>query len=300
MSDYRLRKYRAAIKEHFPNFEVMRVAYLAEGWDSVACKVNGQYIFRFPKRPEVELELSKEIALLPELAPHLPLPIPHFEFVAESGGRYFPFVFAGYRKLAGIPLEECAVGTEKEEWWKQPLGHFLSALHRFPVERARELGVKDMALVAQAAKPYNWRDNVLAYYHLVQNQVFGLLIQSERGKLIGLFESYLQYELGFSFEPKLIHADINPEHILLDLKKKTVSGIIDFGDCCIGDPALDIPEGVEQYYGGTLEEGWQKRREFYRHLPPLDSIIFGIEHDSPALIELGINLLRDILIEENQ
>ncbi|MEI7555119.1 phosphotransferase [Candidatus Chlorohelix sp.] len=299
MSDYRLRKYRAAIKEQFPEFEIKRVAYLSEGWDSVACQINGQFIFRFPKRQEVELELLKEIALLPELVLRLPLPIPQFEFMAKSGGRYFPFVFVGYRKLIGTPLEDCPVGTEKEEWWKQSLGHFLSALHRFPIERARELGVRDMALVSQPTKPYNWRENVLAFYHLAQNQVYGLLAQHEREKLRRLFESYLQYEPGFSFEPKLIHADINPEHILLDLKNKIVSGIIDFGDCCIGDPALDIPEGVEQYYSGNLEEGWQKRSEFYRYLPPLDSIIFGLAHNSPALIELGINLLRDILIEEN-
>jgi hypothetical protein len=30
---------------------------------------NGRWIFRFPRRPEVEEWLAKEIALLPELAP---------------------------------------------------------------------------------------------------------------------------------------------------------------------------------------------------------------------------------------
>ena len=38
----------------------------------------------------------------------------------------------------------------------------------------------------------------------------------------------------------VIHSDIMPEHIIVNPKTHTLSGIIDFGDIEIGDPAYDF------------------------------------------------------------
>jgi hypothetical protein len=75
--------------------------YLSQGWESVACLVNGHLVFRFPKRDVAARYLQTEIRLLPELAAHLPLPIPRFDYIADPPGQQWPFVFVGYELLPG-------------------------------------------------------------------------------------------------------------------------------------------------------------------------------------------------------
>src|SRR3989304_6357061 len=129
-----------AIQECFPQLEVRRIEFLAEGWDSVAWEVNEELIFRFPKRPAAERGLEKEIRLLPELAPPLSIPIPRFEYVSE-GCPAFPHPFVGYPKLPGVQLKALTPTPEELARLAPQLGRFLSELHSFPVERAVELGV---------------------------------------------------------------------------------------------------------------------------------------------------------------
>jgi hypothetical protein len=106
LSRAKLILYRAALKECFPELEITQIKYLSEGWDSVACLVNRHLIFRFPKREEVSIFLEKELALLPELASKVPVPIPQFTYRAIEGGRTFPFGFAGYEMLRGRALSD--------------------------------------------------------------------------------------------------------------------------------------------------------------------------------------------------
>jgi hypothetical protein len=80
---------------------ITTLEYLSEGWESVACLVNGHLVFRFPKRDVAEHYLRTEIRLLSELAAHLPLPIPRFDYVADPPGQHVPFAFVGYELLLG-------------------------------------------------------------------------------------------------------------------------------------------------------------------------------------------------------
>jgi hypothetical protein len=47
-------RYRIIIEACFPKLQVRSIAPASEGWDSVAFEVNGDYIFRFPKRPDID------------------------------------------------------------------------------------------------------------------------------------------------------------------------------------------------------------------------------------------------------
>src|SRR6478735_3691006 len=97
---------RRALAIAFPALQVNDCRYLSEGWDSSAWEVNGDLIFRFPKRAEVADWLRREIALLPALAEALPLPVPRFSHIALSGAPTEPaFPFVGYRKLDGVALD---------------------------------------------------------------------------------------------------------------------------------------------------------------------------------------------------
>jgi aminoglycoside 2''-phosphotransferase len=136
-----LNDYRSAIVERFPELELQTIEYLAHGIDHVACRVNGNLIFRFPKRAEAEAKLLIEMRLLPALAPTLPLPIPNFDYLSPEPSASFPYAFVGYRLLRGEPLTTYIPTIWDETWWTRALGEFLIALHSFPLRRAKALGV---------------------------------------------------------------------------------------------------------------------------------------------------------------
>jgi aminoglycoside 2''-phosphotransferase len=110
------------LRTRFPTLEFRHVRIVEDGWDSLVLDLDGEWIVRFPRRPEVEQWVERKIALLPELAPPLPVAVPHFELIARNG-----IVCVGYRKLPGAPAS-----SDLGERAGEDLGPFLSALHRFP------------------------------------------------------------------------------------------------------------------------------------------------------------------------
>jgi hypothetical protein len=57
------------IRDQFPDVGARQVAVLATGWDNVAFLVDGQWLFRFPRRAVAVPGVQREIAVLPRLAP---------------------------------------------------------------------------------------------------------------------------------------------------------------------------------------------------------------------------------------
>jgi aminoglycoside phosphotransferase (APT) family kinase protein len=95
----------------FPELRLESLRPLAEGWDNAVWVVDERYAFRFPRRqiaiPGVELEL----ALLPKLAPLLPLPIPDPIFQGRPAEGY-PWPFFGSELLPG--RETCDAKLDDE------------------------------------------------------------------------------------------------------------------------------------------------------------------------------------------
>lgn len=297
-----LNDYWAAIGEHFPSVRISTLDYLSEGWESVACLVNGHLVFLFPKREMAEHYLRTEIRLLPELATYLPLPIPRFDYVADPPGQHVPFAFVGYELLPGTSSMNCPQEVIQANWWKAPVGAFLTALHSFPVPRARELGVRPISqtakLTGKAATPATWRETLSDFYELTRQQAFPLLSDELQGKLARRFEGFLAQDRHFAFEPVLLHADLQQDHILLKIPEQQVCGIIDFGDVGIGDPAMDVWPSLLPYYGGQVDETFQTRHAFYRQFfPPLNALIFGQVYDERELVEEGCQELA-VALEE--
>jgi aminoglycoside phosphotransferase (APT) family kinase protein len=72
-----------AILAQFPELEVGSLRRLAEGWDNTVWVVNERYAFRFPRRQIAIPGVERELAVLPRLAPLLPLPVPEPIFVGR-------------------------------------------------------------------------------------------------------------------------------------------------------------------------------------------------------------------------
>jgi aminoglycoside 2''-phosphotransferase len=284
----------ALVAEHFPGFlpnDRGGIAVNTDGWGSLVLDIEDTYIFRFPRRPEIIAGYKKEAALLPELAKALPVSVPAFEFLCLDEADYRR-CFVGYRKIHGIPW---SVDIARSPQISRQLADFLSVLHHFPAEKAAPL------LVLQAS-PLQWRASYLEFYDRIQKNAFQFLEQPVRHRAAQAWEAYLNNEDNFSFQLSLIHADLCADHILCDLERQHVNGIIDWEDATLGDSALDFvglayiagweaTEKVLKAYQGPVEETFRRRIAFYLGAIPFHQILFGMQTDNQNHIREGVDAL---------
>jgi aminoglycoside phosphotransferase (APT) family kinase protein len=267
------------LRTRFPELDVRDVRTIEDGWDSLVLEVAGEYIFRFPRRPEVQEWVEREIRLLPELAESLlPVVVPRFELVARNG-----LLCVGYRKLAGMPA-----GADLDERAGKDLGHFLSTLHRFPVERARSLGVPYF-------EPVAWRERFDLFCGDLRQRVLPLLSRDERERAEVLFAGVA----GLDFEPVLVHGDLGREHVLCTSGR--ITGVIDWSDARVGDAALDLAwclNGTSGAVAGALIKTYgvdsraRERSRLYHRLGPWHEVVYGLDSDLPRFVRSGIEGIR--------
>ena len=104
-----------------------------DGWDNVATLVDGRWVDRSPRYPDREPQLRREAALLPWLAPLLPLPVPVPEIVSEDP------LTVRYAYLPGRPCP----GTSPAHG--RAIGRFLRILHAVDPATALPHGLLDAA-----------------------------------------------------------------------------------------------------------------------------------------------------------
>ena len=220
---------RELLEEQFPELASATVLALQEGWDSRVFLVGETWIFRMPKRADVVPRLAMERRLLPILAPRLPVSVPQLELFGRPGV-HCPYPFAAYRCLPGDLGDHVAIGTFRPEPLGRQLGGLLRCLHDVPLALARSAGVPD----ADCAIDRDLED-VLARD---PESIEGVLGPRRWAVLQEAVAS------GAPDAPDrrvcLRHADLDVGHLLLDHEHLAITGMIDWADASIGDPALDF------------------------------------------------------------
>jgi aminoglycoside phosphotransferase (APT) family kinase protein len=246
------------------------VVQIEEGWDSSVLEIDGEWIVRVPRRQEVREAVRAEARLLPELTSVLPVAIPQFAIVEDSSADFF----VAYRKLPGRRLDVAPVALATQ------IARFLAALHAFPPERASGLGIER-------------RPNVI---EPCRRDVLPLLTRDERLRADEMFDRFLSEKLP---APVLVHADLGPAHILH--RGSSLTGVIDWSDACIGDPALDcawLLNGTSESFVKHLldayqpDPGFRRRALFYHRLGPWHEVLYGQKHDRAELVESGLVGIR--------
>lgn len=216
---------RAILERDVPELAAARIEPLGEGWDYRGFAAGGE-ILRFAKRDRVTAASEAEAALLRALAPRLPLQVPRLQVHAPVEGA--PHGYTRHVALPGRPLKEMKLPPSQARWLAVRLGQFIAALHAVPVEIGREAGLSTAAWdeMASAARRSAARLRALSA-HVPSD----LARRAER-----VLASPPPPGAG---ERALVHADLWPEHLLVDEVSLELTGVIDWGDAEIGDPAVD-------------------------------------------------------------
>lgn len=197
--------------------------------DHVMFLLDNGIAFRFESELDDEdTNLARELAVLELISPHLAeIPIPNYTYVPDAS-----IDFAGYRTIPGARLfpwrfERMSKASRLTE--ASRLGRFLSALHRTPLDPVRKLGVVE----GDRAGP--------------RNRATAKVLLKERGKDLdrrtrNVFRGWAERSEGVdhAYSPVLAHDDLWCKHIYHDPRTGKLTGIIDWGDIAITDPAKDF------------------------------------------------------------
>ena len=282
-------KMLALIRRQLPGFAFERAERLqTSGQFNRVLRIDGRWIFRFPKSPAAAADLARELALLPRLAGGLPLPIPAPRYharAAESGG----LLFMAYPLLPGEPLlrekfAQLRADERSIDGIARDLARFLRALHAIA---PAEIGLAASAETAQA----EWA----RVYGETRDKLFPLMRRDAREALARNFDGALNEADLWRYDECLIHGDFGTGNILY--RQGRVSGIIDFGFCGPGDPAQDLGALLASYgepfvervchYYPALRAGLRRAR-FYRGNYALIQALYALRDGDEAEFEDGM------------
>jgi aminoglycoside phosphotransferase (APT) family kinase protein len=286
---------RALIEDQFPALTPVRVESPSEGWDNIAYLINETWIFRFPRRTIAVDLIRTEVAVLPVIASRLPLSVPMPVFVGEPEER-FPWPFAGYRRLAGQTACRADLDDEQRLRAAVSLARFLRTLHAVDPEEGARAGAGPDTLA---------RMDVEKRRGMIVERLDGLREQGLIGDDRPWREIAETMPAGLPQEgPALVHGDLYARHILVD-GEGTPSGVIDWGDVHLGEPAVDLsiahgflpPAGRAAFraaYGPISEDAWRKAR-FRALFSAVAILVYGADVGDAALVREGRVALRNVL-----
>jgi len=283
----KLSKWKHKIEKACPTIEVKAIAVNDSGQNNTICTINHEWVFRFPKY-ETELTAAcKEFHILKVLQHYVSLPLPYPEY-SNLETEDFKKAYMAYRLIPGKPLfKQAFLQLENHEKLALQLGTFLKELHNIPESKFASLDIvtKDS------------RKTWMSFYVEVKEHLFPLMREDARAKLTLMFESFFDNPINFTFEPKLIHGDFGPSNILHI--EDNISGILDFSEASVDDPAIDIAALIGKFgYGeGFVKlmkpvypevETYITRARFYAGTFALQEALFGFKVGNKETLKFGL------------
>ena len=265
------------------------VASLGEGWDYRAF-VAGDDVLRFAKRPDVVAQMRVEARVLQLIAPRVPVAVPRLaEWPPEPEA---PHGFTLHAKLPGRPLLGLEIDPGEATALSSELGRFVASLHAIPVAQARACGVHapEWSSPASAARRSSARLRAIAG-RLAKEIVAGAERQLAAPPLPAAGDAVVA------------HADLWPEHLLVDEASRGLTGIIDWGDVQVGDAADDFAgawflagdEGLDaclQAAGVPWSHALAARSRFWGVHHAVGSAWYAVEQGNEAEWRLATSVLE--------
>ena len=204
-------------------------ARLANGDDNWVVILDDAWAVRFPRSAQQARWFPVEIAVLAALHGRTPVPVPHIERIAADGS------FGAYRLVPGRPLTPAAFAALPRPSLERLIAasvELLRAVHALPASvitlpdgtarsaagapawAAREYRTERRQLLADAARDPDLLNRLDAFYTAYPKRSWPLT--------------------------SVIHGDFTEDHMLVGADGETLTGVIDFGDTVLGDPAHDL------------------------------------------------------------
>jgi aminoglycoside phosphotransferase (APT) family kinase protein len=271
----------ALLARHLPGYEVRSLAELGGGLDNIVYEVNRDLVVRFSREADHAVRrgsIEREVAVLTRVTELSTLPVPELVFADPEAG------FLAYTKLPGVPLHEHPVPEPSR--LAAPLGRFLSGLHRAPLEAFEDLVPRDTGPLTA------WLSEAEEDYRDIATH----LPAPARARV----EDFLAHPP--PAEPRAVafcHNDLGAEHVLVAVEASRLTGVIDWTDAAIADPAHDLaliyrdlgPRVFDltlTHYECDSDHSERERSLFYARCALLEDIAYGLRSGERVYAEAGL------------
>lgn len=179
-----------------------------------------RWVVRAPRRTAAAVALDVEARLLPLLGRYLPVPVPQpaGRAALPEGGECLVHPY-----LPGRPIRVDDLGAGSA--LAAQVGRTIAAVHEIEPR-----ALDDAGLATYTAEEYRLRRLSDVDRAARTGQV--------PAPLLARWERALEQVAHWRFATTPVHGDLAPEHVLVD--GGTVSGVIDWGEACVADPADDL------------------------------------------------------------
>lgn len=215
-------KFKKIIEKDYPDFKIKSIKLLKAGWCNFAVEINKNYIFRFPKKDDVDLE--KETKILKILKNKITLKIPEYDFFGKTTH------YIGYKKIIGDPLTTSilkSLSIKNRRLLAVDMANFFYEFHKaLPISSAKKLNL--------GADNHKWRPEV------IQKYVFGKLKDK---KLLNFIESNLNKYLELIKDKSnliIAYNDLHQNNVAFNKKSGRLNGIFDFGDVAVEHISMEF------------------------------------------------------------
>ncbi|MDO9433152.1 MAG: aminoglycoside phosphotransferase family protein [Pseudomonadota bacterium] len=214
----------ALIAAQFPQWADLTVRPIAQGgWDNRTFHLGERMIVRLPSASYYADQVAKEQQWLPILAPRLPLPIP-VPLAMGAPSDDYPWPWSVYGWLEGQTASAGPITDHSQ--FAAALAKFLNALQRIDTTGGPPAGRHNF-----------YRGGPLSTYDAETRQaieVLGDRIDGEAATQVWA----AALAATWTGPPVWVHGDVSAGNLLV--RDGQLSAVIDFGCCCIGDPACDL------------------------------------------------------------
>lgn len=215
---------RSLIAAQFPAWSSLDICQVAtSGWDNRTFHLGDEMLVRLPHTKRYAMQSEKEWTWLPHLAEYLTMPIPTVMGRGQPGPRY-PFCWT---VLSYLPGETWTLGANPDDAeLAYDLANWLKALHHVPLGGGPPAGYHNF-----------YRGGDLRIYDQDIRHALGQFAgPTQMVAILKIWQKACQS--AWTAPPVWLHGEIATGNLLtID---GALSGVIDFGNCGIGDPACDL------------------------------------------------------------
>ena len=274
---------RSLLSDQHTDLAKLPLKHIESGWDNSTWKLGEDMAVRVPRRTIANTLLKREQAWLPKLAPQLPLPVPA-SLRAGSPTDRFPWVWSVLPWLEGGAVDQNPLDGDQAS----VLATFLKALHRPAPDDAPLSEVRGVALSTRVESTGERMDRLEQWTDAITPRIRDLGEEALAAPM--------------DLAPTSLHGDLHARNVLA--KGGKLTGVIDWGDMCAGDPACDLNsiwmllpdaasrQAARETYANISDATWARARGW--------AILMGVVLldtglvDTPRHAAMGVETLRRV------
>lgn len=230
----------------FPGLEIREIREIGVGWNSAIRILDGSYVVKIPRTAFAGAVIEKEIEITDSVRGIIDVEVPRY----IAAFREDRLIAAAYPIIQGNMLTSREMSgelgpvnpildldLEHRERLASQLSEILNALHGTSGTTLDTLK-KKLAPFEKETWEQKFSRQAVKWRKAAETHFSG----SELDRSLYLLDSSLGCLAERKAPMRFIHGDFGGWNILFDRDKGEISGILDWGDSCFGDPAFDFAE----------------------------------------------------------